>query len=416
MSAVRNARVSFELSISDAAKQSIYDSFDYYPAVVMSVDGETLDELRSNPSVKGIYENSIHFASLAESTEIVHTNYQRSRVDGTDWSVVILDTGVDKSHSFFNEGGRNKIVSEACYSGGGISDFRIQRLCPGNAAATTATGSGVHCSSYDGCDHGTHVAGIAAGSSANSDGVASGGNIIAMQVFTGLRNLSGRDLQICGESRCLVSFSSDQVKALERVYALRNTFNIASVNMSLGGGRFSGSCAGDRRATASIISRLKSVGIATVISSGNGGFNNALSAPACIPDAIAVGATSDFNGELFGRDFVLDQRVFYSNVGSQLDLYAPGSLILSSVPGNRFENFNGTSMAAPHVAGAFAVIRRAVPDMTVNQIESLFDSVGPIVSSNGVIRKRLELRKALQELGFGPDVVITPFIDLLLED
>jgi len=186
-----------------------------------------------------------------------------------------------------------------------------------------------------------------------------------------LRNLSGRDLQICGESRCLVSFSSDQVKALERVYALRNRFNIASVNMSLGGGRFPGSCAGDRRATASIISRLKGVGIATVISSGNGGFNNALSAPACIPDAIAVGATSDFNGELFGRDFVLDQRVFYSNVGSQ---------------------------------------------MTVNQIESLFDSVGPIVSSNGVIRKRLELRKALQELGFGPDVVITPFIDLLLED
>jgi len=214
----------------------------------------------------------------------------------------------------------------------------------------------------------------------------------------------------------LISFGSDQVKALERVYALRNRFNIASVNMSLGGGRFPGSCAGDRRATASIISRLKGVGIATVISSGNGGFNNALSAPACIPDAIAVGATSDFNGELFGRDFILDQRVFYSNVGSQLDLYAPGSLILSSVPGNRFENFNGTSMAAPHVAGAFAVIRQAVPDMTVNQIESLFDSVGPIVSSNGVIRKRLELRKALQQLGFGPDVVITPFIDLLLED
>lgn len=165
-----------------------------------------------------------------------------------------------------------------------------------------------------------------------------------MQVFTGLRNLTGRDRDICnGDTRCVVSFTSDQVKALERVYALRNSFNIAAVNMSLGGGRFSGSCAGGSgRPTANAIARLKSVGI--------------------------------------------------------------------------FENFNGTSMAAPHVAGAYAVAKQAVPSLTVNQLESLFDSVGPNVSSSGITRKRLDLKAALEELGFGSDAVITPFLDLLLDD
>lgn len=121
MSAVKSARSLFEFSISSKAKQSISDSFDYYPGVVMSADTEMLEELRANPTVSGIYPNAVHYATLAESKKLVHKNFKRSKVDGSGWAVVVLDTGVDSSHSFLNDGGRRKVVSEACYSGGDIS-------------------------------------------------------------------------------------------------------------------------------------------------------------------------------------------------------------------------------------------------------------------------------------------------------
>ena len=176
-------------------------------------------------------------------------------------------------------GSSQKVISEACYSGGSLgSQFReVDRLCPGNQLASTANNSGLHCTGYPGCDHGTHVAGIAVGDGADFGGVASGGNLIAIQVFSGINDVLGFDP--CGNNtfRCVRTFYSDIVKGLERVYALRNTYNIAAVNLSLGGGSFVGPCPSELPAMTSIINLLKAADIATVVASGNNGFGFSIS-------------------------------------------------------------------------------------------------------------------------------------------
>ena len=133
------------------------------------------------------------------------------------------------------------------------------------------------CISQPNSDHGSHVAGIAAGNGPDvpAAGVAKGANIIAIQVFS--RFLESNSCNPPGSS-CLLSFSSSQIGALDYVLSQRFSFNIASANMSLGGGQYStqASCDSANSFTKTPIDNLKSVGIATVISSGNDGFCDSL--------------------------------------------------------------------------------------------------------------------------------------------
>jgi subtilisin family serine protease len=261
--------------------------------------------------------------------------------------VAILDTGVDKTHPFLS----GKVISEACYSS---NNEYSSSLCPGGYESSTAVGSGVDCAtSTDGCGHGTHVAGIAAGRGTDFAGVASDADIIAIQVFS---KFSGSDCTDAGyDSPCVFTWVSDQIRGLERIYEIRNSYNIASINMSLGGGEYTSPC--DDEDAKPIIDSLKAAGTATVIASGNAGYVDALSSPACISSAVSVGASTK-----------TDTVSNFSNSAYFLDVLAPGSDIYSSTKGGGFESWNGTSMAAPHVAGAWAVLKQATPDAGVEDI------------------------------------------------
>jgi hypothetical protein len=216
--------------ILGAADAQIGDRFTFIPYMSMFVGPAQLDRLLADPQVVSVQEDIPSPPLLAQSGPLVHApDVWAKGVTGTGRVIAVLDTGVAKTHPML----AGKVVSEACYSTENALYLR-QSFCPGRVTATTAAGSGVNCPvSVPGCDHGTHVAGIAAGNGATLDGIATGAKIIAIQVFTRFTNTNPDQPR---------SFDTDQIKALQRVYALRGTFKIAAVNMSLGAGGYTAEC------------------------------------------------------------------------------------------------------------------------------------------------------------------------------
>ncbi len=362
--------------------------FEFVPYLAFETSIAGLDHLRTSADVTNIFEDVALPATLAESVPLIGAPAAwAAGFSGAGQTVAILDTGVDKTHSFL----AGKVVSEACYSTSSFAQSSSS-VCPGGVSESTSSGSGLNCSgSVPGCDHGTHVAGIAAGKGSSFSGVARDANIIAIQVFSRFDSFS-----TCSSGApCALSFTSDQIKGLERVFALRSTFNIASVNMSLGGGQFSSNC--DSQPHKAAIDNLRSVGIATVIASGNDGFKSAISAPGCISSAISVGSTGDGSGAT-GLNAVSS----FSNSSSFLNLLAPGNLIRSSVPGNGFANFQGTSMATPHVAGAWAVLKSKSPGASVSEVYAALRDTGlQVTDTNGITKPRIRVDAAVNALGGG---------------
>ncbi|MDP3521910.1 MAG: S8 family serine peptidase [Hydrogenophaga sp.] len=346
----------------------VFARFENIPFVGLSTDANGMARLRASGLVRVIEEDRLARRNLQESAPLVSADDAWAQAaTGAGWAVAVLDTGVDKTHAFL----AGKVVAEACYS---TNNRRTAySLCPGGVSSSTAAGSGVNCavSQYgDGCQHGTHVAGIVAGANGpgGAAGVAKGAGVIAVQVFSYFPSYQD-----------VLSYTSDQIKGLERVYALRGDHAIAAVNMSLGGGQYSSTCDSSNTAIKAAIDNLRSVGIATVIASGNNGYLNAISAPACVSSAISVGATCDTADTGYCATG-LNGVAGYSNIAGFMSLLAPGSYINSSVPGGGYANWSGTSMATPHVAGAWAVLKSAQPSLSVSSALNYLRSTGLLVS------------------------------------
>ena len=356
------------------------------PAFAMQADQAALQELLDDPDVLDVVEDRALPPALMQSVPLIGgVNGAFNGKTGLGQTIAILDTGVEGAHVFLT----GKVVSEACYSSNVASDGATS-LCPGGVTASTATGSGKDCStSIAGCGHGTHVAGIAAGKGTSFSGVARDAKLIAIKVFS---QFTGINCTYAGyASPCAFAYTSDIIKGLERVYALRGQFAIASVNMSLGGGRYTSAC--DFDPTKPIIDSLRSAGIATVIASGNSSYTNAISAPACISSAVSVGCTDKS-----------DNVCSFSNSASFLGLLAPGYSIYSSILGtgnNQFGYKSGTSMAAPHVAGAWAVLKSAQPAISVTDALNALKTTGEPVTDyrNGITKPRIQLDAAVVAIG-----------------
>ncbi|MCU0498442.1 MAG: S8 family serine peptidase [Anaerolineae bacterium] len=379
---VASAQARLRTSFGDRLRD--VQQYRYLPLLAATVDVATYQDLLRSSDVASVQRDRLRTISLAQSTVQIGAPTAWSQgFDGSGQSIAILDTGVDKNHPFF--GGR--VVREGCFATHGtVSGFNFDSPCPGNNDSTAA-GSGVHCT-FPECNHGTHVAGIAAGNGVSYDGVARAANLIAVQVFSGIL--------VPGEcpQRCPVAFDSDVIMGMEYVYTLRTSHNVAAVNLSLGGGGYADptSCDADNPGYRDAVALMTSGNVASVAASGNDGYLNLMSSPACVTGMISVGSVGTGAGA--------DQISNFSNTSIGTSILAPGFAIDSSVPGNQFATLDGTSMAAPHVAGAIAVLREKQAGISPRNALKAMRRTGllifdPISNRN---YRRLNLAEALDYL------------------
>jgi subtilisin family serine protease len=316
--------------------------FRLIPAFAAEVSHAELQKLKSDPNVISIEPDELKFPSLNTTVPLMGlpsgSTSPSTEPSGNGRTVAVIDTGVQSSHPFIG----SRVVAEACYL--------TTALCPNGRTSQTGTGAAAPAR---GGDHGTHVSGIAMGSYAAGAsvyrGVANKARLVMVNVFGSQGG----------------AYTSDIIEGLQFVESLvstnSNPYHIDAVNMSLGGGLYSGPC--DSDPAKPIIDLLRSEGVLTVVAAGNDGSVSQMSSPACISSAVSVGATNK-------QGLIAS----YSNANGYTTLFAPGGdfdslgCVTSSVPGSTYAAMCGTSMAAPHVAGAISLLRQAKPGATITEI------------------------------------------------
>lgn len=391
---IESAQSTFRTVLDRTGYQTLRQ-YDTVPAIALEVSPRTLEAIRRSPLVTGIAEDLPIPATqaestgmnLAESTAIVQApEMWNDGFTGNGQVIAVLDSGVDLSHEFLS----GKVVEEACFTSGSEKGPTKPGNCPNDKRTQYGEGSAVPCSfDPNECDHGTHVAGIAAGQGSTRSGVAKGAKILPVQIFSNCAD--------AGEGPCSVTYASDQMAALEHVYNLRYIHDFASINLSFGSVSSPSRCDDAIPRYKLLIDNLKDAGIATVIASGNDGFKDRISFPACISSAVSVGSTTES-----------DDLSPFSNSASFLSLLAPGSGIGSSVPGGGFAAKSGTSMAAPHVAGAWALLKQKDPGASVDSIRQSLQGSGTLVmdtrkslkypTGTGITKPRINIADAATTL------------------
>ncbi|MFI6851879.1 S8 family peptidase [Streptomyces sp. NPDC050416] len=199
----------------------------------------------------------------------------------------------------------------------------------------------------DGHGHGTHVAGTVAG---GAYGVAKKAKVVGVRVL----NNSGQGT------------TAQVVAGID--WVARNAVKPAVANMSLGG-------PGDTAIDTAVRGAITS-GVTFVVAAGNESTNASTRSPARVTEAVTVGATTSS-----------DAKASYSNYGSVLDLFAPGSSITSawSTSDSATNTISGTSMASPHVAGAAALHLADNPTATPAQVSAALTAAATtgVVTSPG---------------------------------
>ena len=242
--------------------------------------------------------------------------------DGSGVKIAVVDTGVRADH----EDLAGKVVSGANF---------------------TTDGQSNGCSDVYG--HGTHVAGIAAATTNNGLGIAGGAK--------GAKVLP---VKVLGDD----GWGSYSWVISGIIWATENGADV--INMSLGGGSYS-----DSMRTA--VQDAVAAGVVVVAAAGNSNSSDP-SYPAGFPETIAVASTTSSN-----------ERSSFSNYGSNIDVAAPGTDIISShsASTSEYRTWSGTSMASPYVAAAAALVIGACPSLDATQVEAALEGAADDLGSPG---------------------------------
>jgi subtilisin family serine protease len=330
--------------------------------VAVEATGEQIEEIAKQSGVAAVHPDYMMQINLADSVPLIGApdvwamnDADGNPVTGSGIRVAVIDTGIDYTHSAvgsctaLNTGATCRVI--------GGYDFANSDADP-----------------KDDNNHGTHVAGIIAGSDATITGVAPEASLYAYKVCN-----SGGSCQ-----------TSHIIAALERAADPDGDANPAdhvnAANLSLGGP------GGPTDSLSVAVDQAVDQGISVVVSSGNSGSSySSVGAPGAAAKAITVGASSK-----------ADTLASFSSRGPvtgyilKPDLVAPGVAIKSSVRNGGYAAYDGTSMAAPHVTGAVALLKQLHPAWTPAQLKAAVAnsardlSLNPFAQGSG----RLQLAEA----------------------
>lgn len=317
----------------------------YAAADTTLIDSDTVAEaVQGNASCQDQWY--LRSGNLQKSWDLLRT---RGIAAGGDSSVVVavIDTGVDYTHEDLKD---NIWVNTKEIPGNGIDD-------DGNGYIDDVYGVDLETGRDSGMDdngHGTHVAGIIAASNNHIGVVGLAYNVKLMPIKAGMA--SG-------------FFNQSQI-AKGILYAYNNGADV--INMSFGG---SASTIAVQDALETAYTRC-----VLVAAAGNDGApNEGLLARPTYPAALSyvMGVMSvDMRGVESG--FTNYDVKKYNSV--EYEVYAPGSQILSTIPGNRYATWSGTSMAAPYVSAMAALLRSAYPDTNTYPTKFIY---GQIAATGG---------------------------------
>ena len=388
---------SYQKILNVDTKQQIIDSLnnkvkhDFNNSVSAIIFEEDLVNLENNLNVKSIELVGIKQIFLQDSVPLINAtptwDLQINNVNltGLGETVCIIDTGINYSHSDFGNCYGENNVSSSCKVIGGW-DYCADDV---NCTMVDSDPMDVH-------GHGTHVAGIV-GANGSIKGVAPDIKIVMIKAS----NSTG------------TFWEDDLIKAVDWCVNNASAFNISVISMSLGGGLYDSYCNADL--LASSVNNAIANNISVVVATGNDYNSTYIASPACIQNSTAIGSTTKS-----------DSISSFSNRNNLTDLFAPGSDINSTIISGGYSGntWSGTSMATPHVAGVFALIRQfkkleTGQILTPQNIEDYLKNTGKQVNDSGNSNlnfSRIDVYSAILSIDeTAPNVVlISPNNDSLL--
>lgn len=365
----------------------VLERYSHIPALAAVVPVAVLPHLAAHPQVRHLGHNWKVKAFDAEGEALMHVPEVRQLgYTGENVGIAVLDTGVNYNHSELAPGGTDA------------------------SAKTVKLWDAVNNDDdpMDDEGHGTATASIAAGKTL---GVARAGRVVAVKVLDNKGSGTGTQI-LSGINKVLASIANG------------NPYNIKALNMSLGGyddeawPPGSGTCDSLDTTTFTAFQSLRNAGVLVVVAAGNGGCTTGVAWPACLSNAMAVGAVYDDNFFMmsFGEgqcnsggctDLLPppspDMVTCYSDSGEKLDVWAPGSETTAAQMSGGTAAFHGTSAAAPYVAGVAALLSQAVPNRTSDALFATIRNTGKPVKDtrNNITRNRVDALQALQALQGG---------------
>jgi hypothetical protein len=358
--------------------------------VSIEISKKDLEKLEKEKYIKEIIPIKEYTIDLQDSVGIVGANQawnlQLNNVNltGLGQTVCIIDTGINYTHP--------NLASN--YLGG--YDFYNNDNDP-----------------KDDNGHGTHVSGIIA-ANGSIKGIAPEAKLVGMKV--------------CSSAG---SCSTDNIRsAINWCVGNRTLYNISVISMSLGAdcNTYPEDCYTDycnNDFLASSVNLAVQAGISVVIASGNDGYYNFISSPACIENATPVTSTgkTDISVSSFANTWNNTALSILAapgeNINSTMIRNPAGNTLTSCGTGKDYCSLSGTSMATPHVAGAIAIIKQWLnatgQSKTPGEIEILLNNTGKIIEDNAYSKRnftRINISNAINNLPFINVLLVSPINNL----